>query len=289
MDVRISTYSLNGEVYTIGMLQDITTRKQTEHRLNVSLHELQQLKNKLREENRYLQEEINTDHDFHDIIGRDPSIKQVLDQIRLVAPTNSTVLIQGETGTGKELVARAVHRLSKRNNHPLLKVDCSSLPLSLMESELFGHEKGAFTGATSRRIGRFELAATGTIFLDEIGELPVELQIKLLRILQDGEFERLGSSHTIQADFRIIAATNRSLEQLIKENRFRSDLYYGLLCLLLCDICRIMRLNGAIRYKKRSCICILTPGRIISPVFDGINGPSFVRCKSSTFLNIGDV
>jgi formate hydrogenlyase transcriptional activator len=162
------------------------------------------------------------------IIGRSAAMRDVFDQIRMVAPTGSTVLICGETGTGKELVARAVHRLSARRAHAFVEVNCAAIPTALLESELFGHEKGAFTGAVAQRLGRFELAARGAIFLDEIGELPLELQPKLLRVLQEREFERLGSSRTIRTDVRLIAATNVDLLRVVSEKLFRADLYYRL-------------------------------------------------------------
>ena len=162
------------------------------------------------------------------IIGRSPAMRDVFDQIRMVAPTDSTVLICGETGTGKELVACAVYRLSARRTHAFVKCNCAALPTALLESELFGHERGAFTGAAASRIGRFELANHGTIFLDEIGEAPLEVQPKLLRVLQEHEFERLGSSHTLRTDVRVIAATNADLPQLVAAKRFRADLYYRL-------------------------------------------------------------
>jgi formate hydrogenlyase transcriptional activator len=162
------------------------------------------------------------------IIGRSPAMRDVFDQIRMVAPTDSTVLICGETGTGKELVARAVHRLSARRAHAFVECNCAALPTALLESELFGHEKGAFTGAVAQRIGRFELANRGAIFLDEIGEAPLEVQPKLLRVLQEHEFERVGSSHTRRTDVRLIAATNADLPQMVSAKRFRADLYYRL-------------------------------------------------------------
>lgn len=190
--------------------------------------EIAQLKARLQEENLYLQEEIRTEHNFADIIGNSPQIKTVLKSLELVAPTDATVLVLGETGTGKELVARAVHSLSGRREKTLVKVNCAALPAGLIESELFGHERGAFTGALTRRIGRFELADGGTLFLDEIGDLPIELQAKLLRVLQEGEFERLGSTNTIHVDVRLIAATNRHLERLVEQGKFREDLYYRL-------------------------------------------------------------
>jgi formate hydrogenlyase transcriptional activator len=190
--------------------------------------EIARLRARLEAENRYLQEEIKTEHNFEEITGQSPEMKQVFKMIETVAPTNATVLIVGETGTGKELVARALHNLSSRRHQALVKVNCAALPAGLIESELFGHEKGAFTGALTRRIGRFELAHGGTLLLDEIGDLPSELQPKLLRVLQEGEFERVGGSHTIRVDVRVIAATNRDLEQAIQASRFRADLYYRL-------------------------------------------------------------
>src|SRR5207245_2379526 len=168
------------------------------------------LRAKLEEENRYLQEEIKSDHNFEEIVGQSRAIKEVFKAIEAVAPAGATVLITGDTGTGKELVARALHNLSPRRGKALIKVNCAALPAGLIESELFGHEKGAFTGAIARKIGRFELAHGGTLFLDEIGDLPLELQPKLLRVLQEGEFERIGASHTITVDVRVIAATNLS-------------------------------------------------------------------------------
>ncbi|MCZ6876381.1 MAG: sigma 54-interacting transcriptional regulator [bacterium] len=190
--------------------------------------EVEQLKNRLQAENVYLREEIRLAHNFEDILGRSEALKQVLHKVEQVASTDATVLILGETGTGKELFARAVHNLSPRRNRTLVKVNCAALPAHLIESELFGHEKGAFTGAVARRSGRFELAHGGTIFLDEIGDLPLESQVKLLRVLQEGEFERLGSSRTTQVDVRVIAATNRDLKQAMASGDFRQDLYYRL-------------------------------------------------------------
>ncbi|MBX3308648.1 MAG: sigma 54-interacting transcriptional regulator, partial [Nitrospira sp.] len=176
----------------------------------------------------YLQEEIKGNHNFEEIIGSAHSLKKVLKNVERVAPTDSTVLITGETGTGKELIARAIHNLSSRKQQPLVKVNCAAIPAGLVESELFGHEKGAFTGALTRKLGRFEVADKGTIFLDEIGDLPLDLQSKLLRVLQEGEFERVGGTQTFKVDARIIAATNRNLEQLSKTGQYRPDLYYRL-------------------------------------------------------------
>ncbi len=196
--------------------------------LKIRLKEIEELKNQLQAENKYLQEEIKLNSNFEEIISKCKNFQKVLAQIEQVASTDSTVLIMGESGTGKELLARAVHNISSRNKKPLVKVNCATLPANLIESELFGHEKGAFTGAMDRKIGRFELADGGTIFLDEIGELPVELQAKLLRILQEGEFERLGNPKTMSVNVRVIAATNRNLEQAIEKKEFREDLYYRL-------------------------------------------------------------
>jgi formate hydrogenlyase transcriptional activator len=165
---------------------------------------------------------------FEEIVGRSSELRQILKQVETVAPTDSTVLINGETGTGKELIARAIHNLSSRRDNAFVKLNCASIPTGLLESELFGHEKGAFTGAIAQRIGRFELANRGTVFLDEIGELPLELQPKLLRVLQEREFERLGSSRTLRTDARLIAATNRDLAEMVEEQKFRSDLFYRL-------------------------------------------------------------
>lgn len=215
-------------VRTIGAELDITERKQSEEALRKALEEVNKLKNQLQAENIYLQEEIKLEHNFEEIVGHSDAIKYVLFKIEQVAHTDTTVLIMGETGTGKELVARAIHSESRRKDRPLVKVNCAALSASLIESELFGHEKGSFTGAATRKIGRFELAHGATIFLDEIGELPLELQVKLLRVIQEGEFERLGSSKTIKADVRIIAATNRKLEEEVHKGLFREDLFYRL-------------------------------------------------------------
>ncbi len=194
----------------------------------LAYEEIAALKSRLEQENIYLQEEIKTEHNFEEIVGESAAIRKVLQAIETVAPTDATVLILGETGTGKELVARAAHNLSRQKDQPLVKVNCAALASTLIESELFGHEKGAFTGAISRKIGRFELADGGTIFLDEIGELPLELQVKLLRVLQEGEFERVGASQTIRVSVRVLAATNRNLAEAVKAGSFRSDLYYRL-------------------------------------------------------------
>ena len=193
-----------------------------------SYEEIARLKARLEQENIYLQEEIRTEHNFEEIIGNSPALLETLRALEQVAPTDSTVLIFGETGTGKELIARAVHNRSARKGHPLVRVDCSAISAGLVESELFGHMKGAFTGAFERRTGRFELADGGTIFLDEIGELPLEIQAKLLRVIQEHEFEPVGSSRSVRVDVRVIAATNRNLEESVRAGRFRSDLFYRL-------------------------------------------------------------
>jgi transcriptional regulator with GAF, ATPase, and Fis domain len=202
--------------------------EETHQELKLRLKEIESLKNQLQAENKYLQEEIKLNHNFDEIVSKSKHFHKVLQQIEQVASTDSTVLVMGESGTGKELIARAIHNISLRSRKPLVKVNCAALPANLIESELFGHEKGAFTGALERRIGRFELADGGTIFLDEIGELPVELQAKLLRVLQEGEFERLGNPRTLKVNVRVIAATNRNLEQAIEKKEFREDLYYRL-------------------------------------------------------------
>jgi len=190
--------------------------------------EIAQLKDQLAEEKLYLQDEIRTDRNFGEIVGDSPSFRHVLDQVATVAPTDASVLILGETGTGKELIARAIHDLSGRRERTFVKLNCAAIPTGLLESELFGHEKGAFTGAIMQKAGRFELANRGTLFLDEIGDIPLELQPKLLRALQEHEFERLGGTRTIKVDVRLVAATNRDLAQMINERQFRTDLYYRL-------------------------------------------------------------
>jgi formate hydrogenlyase transcriptional activator len=194
----------------------------------VAYGEISQLKDRLVLENVYLESEIRNELHFEDIVGNSQALKRVLREIEIVAPADSTVLIYGETGTGKELIARAVHNLSSRKSNTFVKLNCAAIPTGLLESELFGHEKGAFTGAISQRVGRFELAHRGTIFLDEVGEIPLELQPKLLRVLQEREFERLGSTRTLRTDARLIAATNRDLKGMVEEQKFRSDLYYRL-------------------------------------------------------------
>ena len=193
-----------------------------------SLDEIKALKKQLEEERAYLKEEIQLTHNHENIIGQGDGLKYVLYKVEQIAESNTTVLVFGETGVGKELVVRAIHGFSKRKNRALIKVNCAALPSNLIESELFGHEKGAFTSADRKHLGRFEIADGATLFLDEIGELPLELQSKLLRVIQDGEFERLGSSRTIKVDARVIAATNRNLAEEVEKGRFREDLWYRL-------------------------------------------------------------
>lgn len=206
-----------GGTYTRTMFVDITEQVLME-----------QEKARLEAQTVYLQEEIKGTHNFEELIGSSTSLKKVFKGVERVAPTDSTVLITGETGTGKELIARAIHNLSPRKDKPLVKVNCAAIPAGLIESELFGHEKGAFTGALTKKMGRFEVADKGSIFLDEIGELPLDLQSKLLRVLQEGEFERVGGTQTFKVSVRVIAATNRNLEQLSKTGQYRPDLYYRL-------------------------------------------------------------
>ncbi len=207
----------SGGKFTRTMFLDVTDRVLME-----------QEKARLAAENAYLQEEIKSVHNFEEIVGQSPALLQSLEKVSRVAKTDATVLITGETGTGKELIARAIHSASHRHDKPLIKVNCAALPAGLVESELFGHEKGAFSGAISRRVGRFELANGGTIFLDEVGEVPLDVQVKLLRVLQEREFERVGGTHPIKVDVRVIAATNRDLVKSIREGKFREDLYYRL-------------------------------------------------------------
>ena len=211
-----------------GSHADITERKRREEQLQEALEQVQRLRDQLQQQNVYLQQEVKLLHGHTRLVGRSRALKQVLAQVEQVAPTNSTVLVLGETGTGKELIASAIHELSPRREHPMVRVNCSAIPTSLIESELFGREKGAYTGALSKQIGRFELANGSTLFLDEIGDLPSEVQVKLLRVLQDKHIERLGSPKAIPVDVRIIAATNKDLERAVREGRFREDLYYRL-------------------------------------------------------------
>jgi len=195
---------------------------------SLAFKELDELKDKLANEKLYLEDEIRFDQNLGNMVGESPAFQALLKSVQIVAPTDATVLILGETGTGKELIARAIHELSDRGKHNFVKVNCAAIPSGLLESELFGHEKGAFTSAIGQKIGRFELADRGTLFLDEIGEIPLELQSKLLRAIQEQEFERLGGNRTIKVDVRFVAATNRDLKRMMEENQFRGDLYYRL-------------------------------------------------------------
>lgn len=228
VDVAASQVAFEEERFFCLFMTDARARLQAEAELRQALDEVERYKAQLEAENVYLQDEIKLSHGFGAIVGESAVLREVLTRVEQVASSTATVLILGESGTGKELIARAVHDHSERRPRPLVKVNCAALPASLIESELFGHEKGAFTGALSRRIGRFELADGGTIFLDEIGDLPLALQAKLLRVLQEGEFERLGDPKTHTVDVRVIAATNRNLLTAVEAGEFRADLYYRL-------------------------------------------------------------
>jgi PAS domain S-box-containing protein len=210
------------------VFRDITERREAEDRLRKALDEVQSLRERLEEENDYLKEDIRQERRYHSIVGSSPAIETVLEQIELVASTDATVIITGESGTGKELIARAIHDASDRKDRPLIRVNCAAVPRELFESEFFGHVKGAFTGATRDRSGRFELADKGTLFLDEVGEIPIDLQGKLLRVLQERQFEPVGSNRTRNIDVRVIAATNRNLKEEVSHGRFREDLYFRL-------------------------------------------------------------
>ena len=219
----------NGSIIgAVVVFRDVSQKKAYKKAMLEALEEVKTLKNRLELENAYLQEEINSGFNHHRIIGSSPPLEQIMQQIHLVAPTMATVLINGESGTGKELIARAIHESSERSDRSMIRVNCAAIPTELFESEFFGHVKGAFSGATSDRTGRFELADGGTIFLDEVGEIPLHLQSKLLRVLQEQEFERVGEAATRKVDVRIIAATNRSLKQLVATGSFREDLYFRL-------------------------------------------------------------
>ncbi len=223
--------SLLEEAFTMAdaeMLNDVGKQIALAVANSLAYQEIATLKDKLAKEKLYLEEEIQTGYNFEEIVGESQVLKRVLNQVQTVATTDSTVLILGETGSGKELVARALHNMSNRHERTFVKLNCAAIPTGLLESELFGHEKGAFTGAIATKLGRFELADGGTLFLDEVGEIPLELQVKLLRVLQEQEFERLGSTRTVRVNVRVVAATNRDLAQLVEDKGFRSDLYYRL-------------------------------------------------------------
>jgi len=228
IEITVNLVKVENKEYSSSVLRDMTDRIQKETELREYLIEIEMLKANAEAENIMLKEEIELESNFSNIITRDPNYKKVMRQIEQVADTDATVLILGETGTGKELLARAVHQLSDRADYPMIKVNCGALPENLIESELFGHEKGSFTGAHQQKIGKFERAEKGTIFLDEIGELPLDLQTQLLRVLQEGEIERVGGLKTLKLDVRVIAATNRNLEEQVANGKFREDLYYRL-------------------------------------------------------------
>ncbi len=234
MGTSIGTFTLWSEAKNRYTQEDAELLREVANQIAIAIanmksyEEIKALKGRLEKENVYLQEEIRTVHNFEEIVGNSPVLLELLRKVDQVAPTDSSVLIYGETGTGKELIARAIHDRSNRKDRPLVKVNCSAISAGLVESELFGHVKGAFTGAFERRVGRFELADGGTIFLDEVGELPLDTQVKLLRVLQEREFEPVGSNRSIRVDVRIICATNRNLQDSINEGTFRSDLYYRL-------------------------------------------------------------
>ncbi len=226
--VSAAVSALENERLALVCIEDITERKRAELNLKQALEEVERLKDRLQQENLYLREEFHYSHGFEEIVGQSETLRRVIEQAKQVARTDANVLLLGETGTGKELFARAIHNSSSRKDQPLVKVNCAALPSSLIESELFGHVKGAFTGALTDKIGRFELADGGTIFLDEIGELDPSLQAKLLQVLQEGTFERIGSSETKKVNVRVVAATNRDLEAAMEDGSFRPDLYFRL-------------------------------------------------------------
>jgi formate hydrogenlyase transcriptional activator len=228
IEIRGTEFDYNDRRHVLAIVRDVTERKRTESSLRDALSAIEQLKEKLESENVYLREEIELRYEHKEIIGRSAAMTKTLNQVERVAETAATVMLTGETGTGKELLARAIHRLSPRRGKSMVKINCAAIPATLMESELFGHEKGAFTHAFARQIGRFEIADGSTLFLDEISELPLELQAKLLRVLQDGEFQRLGSPKTLRVDVRIIAATNKDLAKEVAAGHFREDLFYRL-------------------------------------------------------------
>jgi formate hydrogenlyase transcriptional activator len=228
VEVRLGRLDLGDQKLLLSLTRDITERKRADDQLRNALREITALKNRLEKENVHLRHEIELTYRHERIVGESGAILKVLHEAERVAGEDAFVLIQGETGTGKELLARAIHNMSPRKGRPMITVNCAALPPTLIESELFGRERGAFTGSVSRQVGRFEAADHSTLFLDEVGDLPLELQAKLLRVLQDGTFERLGSSETISVNVRVIAATNQDLAELVREKRFRNDLYYRL-------------------------------------------------------------
>jgi PAS domain S-box-containing protein len=227
-EAKLVTDDNGTPLFLHGVAFDITERKRAEEAAAAAYEEIRRLKDQLQADNAYLQEEIKLKYNYGEIVGQSPVIQKVLHQVEQVAGTTATVLVLGETGTGKELLARAIHNRSPRRERAMLALSAAALPATLVESELFGREKGAYTGALTRQIGRFEQADGSTLFLDEIGELPLEVQVKLLRVLQHGQFERLGSNRSLSADVRIIAASNQDLEKMVREGRFREDLFYRL-------------------------------------------------------------
>jgi transcriptional regulator with GAF, ATPase, and Fis domain len=228
VEVRLSRLDFAGQSLLLSLTRDVTERKQAENKLKSAFEEIRELKNQLEQENTFLREEIEVRYRHEEIVGESQAIRRVLAAAERVAREDTCVLILGETGTGKELLARAIHNMSPRKGRSMIKVNCAALPATLIERELFGHEKGAFTGATAKQIGRFEAAHQSTLFLDEIGDLPLDLQAKLLRVLEDHRFERLGSTQTISADVRVIASTNANLADQVQNKSFRRDLYYRL-------------------------------------------------------------
>lgn len=227
-DITVNYLEFDAREYAVGFLRDITSRKKIEEEKAAAFEEINRLRKQLELENEYLHEEVRELQPFGNIIGKSLPLQHILKQIEMVAPTDATVLITGESGTGKELVVHEIHKRSSRASRPLIRVNCASIPRELYESEFFGHVKGAFTGAVKDRVGRFELANGGMLFLDEVGEIPLDLQSKLLRVLQEGTFERVGDEKTIRSDVRVIGATNRHLKHEVDSGKFREDLYYRL-------------------------------------------------------------
>ena len=228
LETKVNFIEYKGREYAVSFSRNISERKKNEEEKALAYQEICRLRNQLELENEYLQEEVSELQTFGDFVGQSPALQNILRQIEMVAPTNASVLITGESGTGKELIAHEMHKRSDRSLRRMIRVNCASIPRELYESEFFGHVKGAFTGAVKDRAGRFELAHEGTLFLDEVGEIPLGLQSKLLRVLQEGTFERVGDERTRNTDVRIIAATNRDLKREVDEGRFREDLYYRL-------------------------------------------------------------
>jgi len=225
-DVTVNYIEFDHQEYAVGFIRNITARKKIEEEKARAFDEINRLRKQLELENEYLYEEVMELQTFGKIIGKSLALQNILKQIKMVSPTNANVMITGESGTGKELIAHEIHKRSPRSSHPLIRVNCASVPRELYESEFFGHVKGAFTGAIKDRVGRFELANGGTLFLDEVGEIPLDLQSKLLRVLQEGAFERVGDEKTLKADVRILAATNRNLKKEVETGTFREDLFY---------------------------------------------------------------